>query len=101
MISLEKIIQFMDELGPKISDVARAQILHMSKSDPARTVGLHRGQSVFFRSKKMDATLQAESRSCEYAFLSTCEADPDALIILDQPCKMMLKRSAGLPPVPY
>ena len=64
---------------------------------PARAVTGGRGNvSGRYPSRKMQRTIQYESRNCEFAFVIACEVDEAIIEYWDQPCQLSLEyRSKG------
>lgn len=71
----------------RLSAEAVAYIQQARQSEPSRLVGRYARSNVCtdFPSRKMGMTIQAESRTGEYAFVVECEADDDTLEYWDQP----------------
>src|SRR5262245_53923543 len=84
MVSLEEILRTIEKL--ELPLLGREYAKRVANSPPSRRVG-SRGSNVVcrFPSKKMGATIQAESHRCELPLVYVLEHDPEVIAFWDQP----------------
>ena len=74
-----------------IPRVARRLILRAFEGPVRRVGGGSHNVVVRFPSRKMGVTIQAESRTVEFAYVYLCEHSPKVILFLCQPCRLPVR----------
>ena len=79
-----------------VTDLGRDLVFKVRAGPPARAVeGAGGNVTGRYPSKKMQRTIQYESRTVEFAFVISCETDPDVIEYFDQPARLSLRYSGA------